>query len=79
MFPMDYPIMPLNHDINFDIDVDLSSKLIYIPSFWMASTKLKKLYEQLKDLLSKEFVIPSVHPWDASILFVKKKDSFMHM
>ena len=31
------------------------------------------------DLLSKGFIRPSVSPWGAPVLFVKKKDGSMHM
>nr|CAD1818622.1 unnamed protein product [Ananas comosus var. bracteatus] len=37
--------------------------------------ELKELKGQLQDLLDKGFVRPSVSPWGAPVLFVKKKDS----
>ncbi|XP_069147163.1 uncharacterized protein [Solanum lycopersicum] len=37
------------------------------------------LKEQLQDLLSKGLIRPSVSPWGALVLFVKKKDGSMHM
>ena len=40
----------------------------------MAPTELKELKDQLQDLLSKGFTRPSVSPWGAPVLFVKKKD-----
>ena len=40
----------------------------------MAPTHLKELKEQLKDLLDKGFIRPSISPLDAPMLFVKKKD-----
>lgn len=40
----------------------------------MASTKLKELKEQLWNLLDKGFIRPSVSPWGAPVLFVRKKD-----
>ncbi|XP_027767800.1 uncharacterized protein LOC114074085 [Solanum pennellii] len=38
-----------------------------------------ELKEKLQDLLSKGFIRPSVSPWGAPVLFVKKKDGSMRM
>ncbi|XP_070024921.1 uncharacterized protein [Nicotiana sylvestris] len=40
----------------------------------MAPAELNELREQLKDLLDKGFIRPSVSLWGAPVLFVKKKD-----
>ncbi|KAH0683287.1 hypothetical protein KY285_020793 [Solanum tuberosum] len=40
----------------------------------MAPSELKELKEQLKYLLDKGFIRPSVSPWGAPVLFVRKKD-----
>ena len=45
----------------------------------MAPTKLKWLKIQLQELLDKGFVRPSVFPWGAPILFVKKKYGTLRM
>ena len=45
----------------------------------MAPTELKELKEQLKDLLDKGFIRPSVFPWGAPVLFVRKKDGSLRM
>jgi len=45
----------------------------------MAPAELRELSVQLQDLLGKWFISPSVSPWGAPILFVKKKDGMMHM
>ena len=42
----------------------------------MAPAELK---EQLKDLLDKGFIRPSVSPWGAPVLFVRKKDGSLRM
>ena len=34
---------------------------------------------QLKDLLDKGFIRPSISPWDAPVLFVNKKDGSLRM
>ncbi|KZV24364.1 hypothetical protein F511_35198, partial [Dorcoceras hygrometricum] len=40
---------------------------------------LKELKDQLRDLLEKGFIRPSMAPWGASILFAKKKYGSMRM
>ncbi|XP_059670687.1 uncharacterized protein LOC132316191 [Cornus florida] len=45
----------------------------------MAPTKLKELKVQLQDLLDKGFIRPSISPWGAPVLFVKKKDGTMQL
>ena len=45
----------------------------------MAPTELKELKSQLKELLDKGFIRPSVSPWGAPVLFVKKKYDTLQM
>jgi hypothetical protein len=45
----------------------------------MVSLELKELKEQLQELLDKGFIRPSISPWGAPVLFVKKKDVSMRM
>ena len=45
----------------------------------MAPMELKELKLQLQELLEKGFIRPSVSPWGAPILFVKKKDSTLRL
>ena len=45
----------------------------------MAPIEHKELKEQLKDLLDKGFIKPSISPWGALVLFVKKKDGSLRM
>ncbi|KAJ0694286.1 putative nucleotidyltransferase, Ribonuclease H [Helianthus annuus] len=40
---------------------------------------MKELMTQLQELLDKGFIKPSVSPWGAPVLFVKKKDGSMRM
>ena len=43
----------------------------------MALPEQKELKVQLQELLDKGFIRPSVSPWGAPVLFVKKKDGSM--
>ncbi|KAL4032758.1 hypothetical protein IC575_005840 [Cucumis melo] len=45
----------------------------------MAPAELKELKVQLQELLDKGFIRPSVSPWGAPVLFVKKKDGSIRL
>ena len=45
----------------------------------MAPSKLKELKTQLKDLLDKGFIWPSISSWGAPVLFVKNKDGSLRV
>ena len=45
----------------------------------MAPVEMKELAAQLQDLLDKGVIRPSVSPWGAPVLFVKKKDGSMRL
>ena len=45
----------------------------------MAPVELKELKLQLQELLEKRFIHPSVSPWGAPVLFVKKKDGTIRL
>ena len=40
----------------------------------MAPAEMAELEKQLEELLDKSFIRPSVSPWRAPVLYVKKKD-----
>ncbi|KAH0720379.1 hypothetical protein KY285_005181 [Solanum tuberosum] len=74
VFPDDLLRVPLEREIDFGIDVLPDTRPISILPYRIAPAELKDLKEQLKDLLDKGFIQPSVSPWGAPILFVRKKD-----
>ena len=45
----------------------------------MAPVELKELKLQLQELLEKGFIRPSISPWEAPMLFVKKKDGTLRL
>ncbi|MBN8105815.1 hypothetical protein, partial [Vibrio vulnificus] len=45
----------------------------------MAPAELKELKKQLEELLEKGYIRPSISPWGAPVLFVKKKDGSMRL
>ncbi|KAL4318176.1 hypothetical protein GQ457_18G011480 [Hibiscus cannabinus] len=48
--------------------------LVFIAHYCMATKDLKELKTQLQEFLDRGFIRPSVPPWSAPVLFVKKKD-----
>ena len=77
--PEDIPGVPPEREIDFGIDILLDTQLLCIPLYIMDPTELKELKGQLKDLLDKSFIIPSISPWGAPLLFIKKKDGSLKM
>ncbi|XP_047266205.1 uncharacterized protein LOC124897276 [Capsicum annuum] len=79
IFSTDLPGVHPDRNIDFKIDLEPSTKPISIYPYRMAPAELKELKDQLQDLLSKGFIRPSVSPWGAPVLFLKKKDGSMRM
>ena len=73
VFPEDLPGIPPEREIEFGIDLLPDTQPISIPPYRMAPAELKELKEQLKDLLEKGFIRPSISPWGAPVLFVRKR------
>ncbi|KAH0682664.1 hypothetical protein KY289_020416 [Solanum tuberosum] len=79
VFLEDLPRVPPERKIDFGIDLFPDTQPIYIPPYRMAPAELKELKNKLKDLLDKGFIRPSISPWVAPVLFMKKKDSSLKM
>ncbi|KAH0773630.1 hypothetical protein KY290_010767 [Solanum tuberosum] len=79
VFPDDLPDIPPEWEIDFGIDLLPDTQPISIPPYRMALAELKELKEQLKDLLDKGFIQPSISPWGAPVLFVRKNDGSLSM
>lgn len=73
VFPEDLPGLPPVREIDFGIDLAPDTLPISIPPYRMAPAELKELKQQLQDLLDKSFIRPSISPWGALVLFVKKE------
>ena len=74
VFPKELPGIP-----HLFIDVVQGTTPISRAPYRMAPTELKELKTQLHELLDKGFIRPSVSPWGAPVLFVKKKDGTLWM
>ena len=79
IFPEELPGLPPNRDIEFAIDLVPGTEPISKAPYRMAPAELRELKDQLQELLDKGFIRPSVSPWGAPVLFVKKKDGSLRL
>ena len=79
VFPEEFSRFPPHREIEFTIDVVPGATPASITPYRMAPVKLKELKLQLQELLEKVFMRPSVSPWGAPVLFVKKKDGTLRL
>ncbi|GKV24168.1 hypothetical protein SLEP1_g33813 [Rubroshorea leprosula] len=79
VFPKDLPSLPPNREVEFAIDLVPGTGPVSKAPYCMAPAELKELKVQLEELLKKGFIRPSVSPWGAPVLFVKKKDGSMRL
>ena len=52
---------------------------IYKAPYWMVPAELKELKEQIQEFINRGLIRLSVLPWEAPVLFVKKKDGSMRL
>ena len=79
VFPEELPGVPPEREVDLSIEVVQGMTPISRAPYCMAPTELKELKTQLQELLDKGFIRPSVSPWGAPVLFVKKKDGTLQM
>jgi hypothetical protein len=73
IFPEELPGMPPNRDIEFVIDLMPGTMPIYKRPYRMATQQLAELKEHIKELLEKDYILPSSSRGGA-LIFVPKKD-----
>ena len=61
------------------IDIVPGATPASITPYRMAQMELKELKLWLQELLEKGFIRPSISPWGAPVLFVKKKDGTLRL
>ena len=79
VFPKELSGLPPGREVEFVIDLVPKTTLISISLYRMAPDKLKELKAQLQELLDKGFFRPSISPWGALVLFMKKKDDSLRL
>ena len=79
VFQDDISGLPPDREVEFTIDLIPGTEPISIPPYRMSPAELRELKAQLEELLSKGFIQPSISPWGAPVLFVKKKDGSLRL
>nr|GEX06626.1 retrotransposon protein [Tanacetum cinerariifolium] len=79
VFPEELSGIPPEQEVEFGIELISGTQPIFKAPYRMAPIELKELKEQLQELLDLGFIRPSVSPWGAPVLFVKKKDSSIRL
>ncbi|TYK18660.1 ty3-gypsy retrotransposon protein [Cucumis melo var. makuwa] len=79
VFPEELLGLPPHREIEFAIELEPGTVPISRAPYRMAPAELKELKVQLQELLDKGFIRPSVSPFGAVVLFVKKKDGSMRL
>ena len=79
VFLEELPGIPLEREVDISIKIVQETTPMSRAPYRMAPTELKELKSQLQELLDKGFIRPSVSPWGAPVLFMKKKDGILRM
>ena len=79
VFPKEIPHLPRKREIDLSIDLVPGATPVSQAPYRMSPPELMELKMQLQELLDKGYIRPSVSPWGALVLFVKKKDGTFKM
>ncbi|KAD5507955.1 hypothetical protein E3N88_15658 [Mikania micrantha] len=79
VFLKELPGLPPERENGFQIDLVPGAQPVAKTPYRSAPTEMKEMMAQLQELLDKGFIRPSVSPWGAPVLFVKKNDGSMRM
>jgi hypothetical protein len=73
------PGLPPKRNIDFSINLVPGAVSVLKAPYRMSTPELKEIQLQLEELLKKCYIHPSVSPWGAPVLFVKKKDGTLRL
>ncbi|XP_074283300.1 uncharacterized protein LOC141607850 [Silene latifolia] len=73
------PGLPPKRDVDFSIDLKPGAGPISKPPYRMGPKEMEELKKQLDELAEKGYIRPSVSPWGAPVVFVKKKDGSLRL
>lgn len=74
-------ICDLTQEFEVEISIDLlpGTRPVIVDPYRKFGLELNEMKKRLEDLLEKKFVRPSVSPWVALVLLMKKKDGSMRL
>jgi hypothetical protein len=73
------PGLPTKRDIDFSVNLMPGAVPVSKAPYRKSTPKLKELQLQFEELLKKGYIHPSVSPWGAPVLFVKKKEGMLRL
>jgi hypothetical protein len=73
------PGLPPRRDIDFSINLMPGVTPVSNTPYRMSTQELKELQMQLEVHLKKGYIFPSMSPWGAPVLFVRKKDGTLRL
>ncbi|XP_074300766.1 uncharacterized protein LOC141632083 [Silene latifolia] len=79
VFLEEIPGLPPKRDVDFSIDLKPGAGPISKPPYRMGPKEMEELKKQLDELAEEGYIRPSVSPWGAPVLFVKKKDGSLRL
>ncbi|XP_016679239.1 uncharacterized protein [Gossypium hirsutum] len=79
VFSEELPGLPPEREVEFRIELLFGVAPVSIAPYHMTPKELKELKVKLQELLDRAFIRPSVSPWAALVLFVKKKDGSIRL
>nr|GEY84014.1 putative reverse transcriptase domain-containing protein [Tanacetum cinerariifolium] len=79
VFLEDLPGLPSIRQFEFQIYLVPGAAPVSRAPYRLAPSKMQELSTQLQEILDKGFIRPSSSPWEAPVLFVKKKDGSLRM
>jgi hypothetical protein len=79
VFSDDITKLQSEREVEFAVDLVPGMSPISIAPYRMSASELSELKKQLEELIEKQFIRPSVSPWGAPMLLVKKKDGSMRL
>ena len=79
VFPEDVNELPPEREVEFTIELIPGTSPVSMAPYRMSASELSELKKQLEELLEKKFIRPSVSPWGAPVLLVKKKEGTMRL
>jgi hypothetical protein len=79
VFPEEVSGLPLRRDIDFSIELAPGAVPVSRTPYRMSTPELVEIKLQLKEMMDKGYIRPSVSPWGAPVLFVNKKDGTLQL
>jgi hypothetical protein len=79
VFSEEVPRLPPRRDIDFSIELAPEAVPMSRTPYRMSTPELVELKLQLKEMMDRGYIRPSMSPWGALVLFVKKKDGTLRL